>query len=98
MEGLTQADFDTLVYTGPEVCRVTSLARPTLDKYVRSGLFPRPIKLGPFKASRVVWRVADVRDWLDARPEAGELLRTHDPRHCRIVHRLIHRLTPQETP
>jgi prophage regulatory protein len=38
-----------------------------LDRLERAGEFPRRIKLGRHRGSRVVWRYKEVLDWLEAR-------------------------------
>lgn len=39
----------------------------TLWRWVRSGKFPKPMKVGP---NTTAWRVADVRQWLQAQVAA----------------------------
>lgn len=39
----------------------------TLWRWVRSGKFPKPMKVGP---NTTAWRVADVRQWLQAQAQA----------------------------
>ena len=39
----------------------------TLYKWMSDGTFPRPIKIG---ANRVAWRMADLEEWRDSRPQA----------------------------
>ena len=38
-----------------------------LDRLERAGEFPRRIKLGRHRGSRVVWRYKEVLDWLEGR-------------------------------
>ncbi len=41
--------------------------RMTLKRWVESGHFPAPIRLGP---NSIAWRASDVQAWLDARTDA----------------------------
>lgn len=47
-----------------EVRSRTGLARSTIYAKVKLGLFPKPVKLGPFVA---VWIEAEIESWLEAR-------------------------------
>ena len=38
--------------------------RVTLSRWVRSGRFPRPLRLGP---NSIAWRATEVAQWLDSR-------------------------------
>lgn len=58
---------DATVLTLPEVSRITSLSKPTIYKYVRDGIFPQQVRLGP---NRVVWRRCEVIDWLEKKMAA----------------------------
>ncbi|MER9236610.1 AlpA family transcriptional regulator [Mesorhizobium sp. M0622] len=44
----------------PEVERLTGLKTSSLYEQMKSGSFPRPIKIGP---KAVAWRLADVTEW-----------------------------------
>lgn len=44
-----------------------SLSETTLEDMVRRGDFPKPRKLSP---NRVAWRVRDLDEWSDQRPES----------------------------
>ena len=46
-----------------EVTRLTGLARATIYKQIKDGLFPKPIRLG---VRSVGWRLTDVDTWLQA--------------------------------
>lgn len=48
----------------PEVCARTGQAPATIWRKVKSGEFPRPIKVGP---NAVGWIADEVDDWLRAR-------------------------------
>lgn len=45
----------------PTVLDVTALSSATLDRKVRAGTFPPPIRIS---ANRVAWRESDVSTWL----------------------------------
>ncbi len=36
-----------MMRTGPEVCRKFQISRSTLNRYVKAGFFPKPVRLGP---------------------------------------------------
>jgi prophage regulatory protein len=57
------------VLTLKEVVDLTSLSKPTIYKYIRDGIFPRQLRLGP---NRVVWQRAEVLGWLHDRAGARE--------------------------
>lgn len=50
----------------PEVERRCGLSRSALYEWMRRGDFPRPVKLG---TRLVAWREADIRDWIESRPQ-----------------------------
>lgn len=57
------------VLTLPEVVELTSLSKPTIYSYVRDGIFPRQVRIGP---NRVVWRRDEVLSWLEERTAERE--------------------------
>ena len=46
------------------VIRRTTLSRPTIYRLIRSGAFPRPVKIG---LQRVAWLEADLQAWFAKR-------------------------------
>jgi prophage regulatory protein len=38
-----------------------------IDRLEKSGKFPKRIKLGAYRESRVVWRYQEVLDWIEER-------------------------------
>lgn len=42
----------------------TGLSRSTINQYIKDGVFPRPVPLGP---RAVGWLESDVSDWIAAR-------------------------------
>jgi len=44
-----------------DVMQATSLARPTIYKYVKNGIFPKPVSLG---GRAVAWVSDEVEDWI----------------------------------
>lgn len=62
-------DTDTTVLTLPEVIKLTTLSKPTIYSYIRDGTFPKQVRIGP---NRVVWRRADVVEWLESKLQAAE--------------------------
>ena len=47
-----------------EVVRHLGISRTTLWRWLRTGQFPTPVRLGP---GRVAFRESDIREWEDAR-------------------------------
>ena len=56
----------------PEVVRLTGLSKTTIWRRVRSGDFPKPLKLGSLGTRSIGWREGDVKSWLDNRPTIDE--------------------------
>ena len=52
----------------PEVERVTGISRSTLYEMIKSGEFPKPMRLG---RRAVGWPETVVSEWLDSRPTAA---------------------------
>lgn len=50
-----------------EVAAMVTVSRSTLWRWIKQGIFPTPIKLGP---RRIAWRRSDVNAWLDSRGAA----------------------------
>ena len=57
--------FPSVILRRPEVERLVGVSRATLYKWLRSGVFPAPVRLGP---RAVGWRRPDVERWLAERP------------------------------
>lgn len=59
-------EFDSLPYSAlvrlPVVLAITSCTAPTIYRWIKAGLFPAPIKMGP---SASAWEVGELREWLD---------------------------------
>lgn len=51
-----------------QVEQLVQLSRSTIYAAVKAGTFPAPVRIG---TRAVAWRVADVEQWLDARPLAS---------------------------
>lgn len=49
------------LYRKPTVRTITGLSDSTIDRMIRSGTFPQPVKLGP---RSVAWRSADIAVWM----------------------------------
>ena len=54
----------------PELLRVTGVSIASIYRWVASGTFPSPVKLGP---GSVGWRETEIREWLDNRDRAFEV-------------------------
>lgn len=50
-----------------QVEQLVQLSRSTIYAAVKAGTFPAPVRIG---ARAVAWRLADVEQWLAARPVA----------------------------
>ena len=53
----------------PEVAEKLTISSVTVRRWVKSGTFPKPIRLGK---NTVAWRIADVENWLNDRPPVGD--------------------------
>ena len=53
----------------PEVVQVTGLSRKSIERRLRAGTFPRPVKLGGTRA--VGFLSEEVAAWIDALPRVG---------------------------
>lgn len=58
-----------------EVSAVLKVSRSTLWRWIKEGLFPKPIRLGP-KAVR--WKVSDLAAWDRERTEAEAAVRPNN--------------------
>lgn len=69
----TQIDFpnlpDCAIVRQRQIVPLIGLSASTLWRYVRSGKFPKPFKVG---ANSTAWRWGDVRAWLDARASGAQ--------------------------
>ena len=50
--------------TEAEVLRRLTISRTSLHRWIKSGLFPEPLQLGP---RRIAWSAAAVDDWVKER-------------------------------
>lgn len=51
-----------------ELDSVTGVSRATRYRWIKDGLFPAPVKLGP---NSVGWRESVIREWLESRETVG---------------------------
>jgi prophage regulatory protein len=56
--------YSPLVYRISTLVRILGLSRFTIYRWVRAGLFPKPINLGPHCSG---WVADEVHAWVDAR-------------------------------
>ena len=55
-----------------EVCELTTLPASVVYRMMRSGNFPRPLKLGDGgKSAAVRWRSDEIGEWIASRPRGG---------------------------
>lgn len=55
------------LYRRPTVRAITGLSDSTLDRMIKAGTFPAPVKLGP---RTVVFKSADIAAWMASLPVA----------------------------
>ena len=55
--------------TRREVERLVGLARPTIYRMLKSGRFPRPVRIG---STAVRWRLSEVVAWVEGLPRSEE--------------------------
>lgn len=51
------------IRTADLVPHIIPVSRSTLWRMVRQGRFPKPVKISQ---NKVLWRVADVKNWIDS--------------------------------
>ena len=61
------SDIKTRLLSRREVQRTCGLAKSTLYRFMRTGNFPEPLKIGP-KAVR--WRSDEIQEWVESRARA----------------------------
>ena len=49
-----------------QVLEIIPISRATLWGWVKTGKFPKPVKLGP---RTTAWSASDVREWMESRQE-----------------------------
>jgi predicted DNA-binding transcriptional regulator AlpA len=50
-----------------QVLEVAGCSNPTLKRWCKRGIFPKPYKIGPHS---VGWRLSEVKAWSNSRPHA----------------------------
>ncbi|MGD9671560.1 MAG: helix-turn-helix transcriptional regulator [Hyphomicrobiaceae bacterium] len=65
-EAKQSSPLDTLLSIG-EVTTIVGASRSTIYAWLKQGLFPPPIRIGP---RRVAWRTSEIQAWIDSRPRA----------------------------
>ena len=64
---LLQTTGEAVIIKLPEVLALTKISKSTLYRFMESGDFPRPIRLG--KRARA-WRKEEILEWIDSRTAA----------------------------
>lgn len=55
----------------PELCKILGLSKTTIEKLVRTGSLPSPVKITGYA---VAWRQSDISAWIASLPsERGEV-------------------------
>lgn len=67
-ETIRQAQSDKALARRRQVEQLVQLSRSSIYAAVKAGTFPAPYRIG---ARAVAWRVAEVEQWLEARPLAS---------------------------
>lgn len=52
-----------MVYRVADVCKLFQISKPTLYKLLKSGIFPKPIRLSK---RLVIWTAEDIEQFLEA--------------------------------
>lgn len=52
----------------PEILTITGVSNATIWRWIKGGIFPAPVRLGPHA---VGWRESDVLEWLESREPVG---------------------------
>jgi predicted DNA-binding transcriptional regulator AlpA len=61
-------EFSDRVVTEAETAKITSLSRPTLQRYRHDGVGPKFIRLG---VRRIGYRLSDLAAWMAEKPAGG---------------------------
>jgi prophage regulatory protein len=59
---------EPLVLNAPATAALVGISIPTLYRYIKTGTFPGPIRLGP---NRVGWRRKEIESWIDNLAKSG---------------------------
>lgn len=71
-EAATEAATEDRFLRNPEVARMTGYTRYGLDRAVRDGIFPAPVKIG---SRAVAWSRLEVLAWMDQRKQERDARR-----------------------
>ena len=55
-----------------QVCELVGVSRATIYRWIASGSFPVPLKIGP---AAVRWRLDDIEKWVSGHYEHGDLVK-----------------------
>lgn len=58
----------TYLISPKEACKRTSLTRPTLDRLIEEGTFPKPIRISE---RRIAFDEAAIEEWMQSKIQAG---------------------------
>lgn len=50
-----------------DVLKLIGITQPTLSRYIKKGIFPRPVKLGNTKQAPVFYKLEEVQAFIDSK-------------------------------
>jgi prophage regulatory protein len=69
MKNEEQDNFYTKFYRLPQLMAQLGVSRSSIWAWVKSGKFPKPVKLSE---NTTAWRASDVEDWAQSKIDASE--------------------------
>lgn len=67
--------YEKTILRAAEVCSILSISIPTLYRWQRTGLFPKPIKYGPNCSG---WKKVTVEAWIATREADSQQFARHE--------------------
>ncbi len=58
-----------------EVIQRVGVKRTTIDKRVKEGTFPAPVKLGDYQNAPVRWKSREIDVWIESLPRSTQMAR-----------------------
>ncbi len=57
--------MNSVILRLPRVVEITGVPKPTIYRWIRAGLFPKPVALG---IRSVGWHSEEINKWIEGRP------------------------------